>query len=778
MKKIDKTDTIETIFTRGRFEVDYYQREYRWGRKQVEELIMDFYHAFQNDYDPVEHTSPQAVEKYGYYFMGSIICTDNSPRQIVDGQQRLTTLTLLLIYLRNLQKQVKGIPFLPVHIDNLIYKDNFGAMAFNVNVEERNSCMQALWDENKVYTSDNESNQNLLARYSDIEELFPDALKGEALPYFIYWLKGKVLLLEIDTPSEDEAHTIFLTMNDRGLSLNSAEMLKAFIIQRVDEEDRNAVNKIWQQNISSIKNVCEAQSSGNVKAEDVDFISAWLRAKYANSIRETKKGAEDRDFELLGEKFHTWVRQNARTGMKLTQPKQYKELITVELEQMTKLYLRIKAYSRQMTKGYEAVFYNAHRDITYQTYLIMSAVKVDDAPSVVDAKIKMVSAFVDIFASTRIFNYKKVNWNTNKFLLFKLMCQIRNEDLKKIGIKLTAALQRMPETLDAIQHFELNQFTGRYMLHMLARLTDYVDTRMGRASQFAAYIDRRPKSSYDIEHILPDDYQSYAAMFNDEDDFHNNRRKFGNLILLTSDHNRSYQDMNYGQKVSRYLSDNILAQSLNADAYQNNPKFLPLAQEFGLASYAQFDKNAIRERLQLYTRLARAIWNPEIIKDLAGGWDDAAVIAVQKGNGNRYTVEYGDGRSWEDARKYGFVSASSNANNLLSNLNVGDYVFCHIAGVGFVGVGVCTSQAKSAQDFYVEVNGVLTPVLSCQWADTEAKDRLLAHELFLGVQWYRTVPVEDGYWEKGMKSVPMVAYTLTDETTHEKVLSHMGIVLS
>ena len=135
-------------------------------------------------------------------------------------------------------------------------------------------------------------------------------------------------------------------MNDRGLSLNSAEMLKAFIIQRVDEEDRNAVNKIWQQNISSIKNVCEAQSSGNVKAEDVDFISAWLRAKYANSIRETKKGAEDRDFELLGEKFHTWVRQNARTGMKLTQPKQYKELITVELEQMTKLYLRIKAYSR------------------------------------------------------------------------------------------------------------------------------------------------------------------------------------------------------------------------------------------------------------------------------------------------------------------------------------------------------------------------------------------------------------------------------------------------
>ena len=118
-------------------------------------------------------------------------------------------------------------------------------------------------------------------------------------------------------------------MNDRGLSLNSAEMLKAFIIQQVDEADRDSVNKVWQQNITRIKNAFDSESSGTVKAEDVDFISAWLRAKYANSIRETKKGAEDRDFELLGEKFHTWVRMNARTEMQLTLPKHYKELVTM-----------------------------------------------------------------------------------------------------------------------------------------------------------------------------------------------------------------------------------------------------------------------------------------------------------------------------------------------------------------------------------------------------------------------------------------------------------------
>lgn len=779
MQKIDKTDTLETILTRGKFEVDYYQREYRWGRKQIEQMLMDFYDTFRQYYDPTNHGAPAEVQGYGYYYMGSIICTSENTRKIIDGQQRLTSLSLLLIYLRNLQNQLTEVPYLPVKIDDLIYKDNYGTMSFNLDVPERNDCMQALWDQNRAYTSENESNKNLLARYSDIEELFPDDLKGEALPYFIYWLKGKVLLLEIDTPSEDEAHTIFLTMNDRGLSLNSAEMLKAYIIQQVDEADRDAVNKVWQQNITRIKNAFDSQTSGVIKAEDVDFISAWLRAKYANSIRETKKGAEDRDFELLGEKFHNWVRLNARTEMQLTQPKQYKELVTIEMSLMTSLYLRIKAYSDKLTPGYEAVFYNAHRDITYQNYFILASVRVDDSPEVVDQKIKLVSTFIDIFASTRIFNYKKINWNSNKSLLFRVLCQIRNQDAKTIGIKLFSTLQRMNEKLDAIKDFELNQFTGRYMLHMLARLTDYVNVQMGRASQFATYVDRNPKTSYDIEHILPNDYASYKDMFNDEEDFNNNRRKFGNLILLTSDHNRSYQAMPYEQKVVQYAGDNILAQSLYNGTYQNNPQFLRLAGMYGFKPYDRFDKTAIRDRLQVYTQLAKAIWDPAQIKELAGGWDDEPVIVVQIGNAHQFTVEYGSGRSWEDARKYGFVSASGEGGTSLNKIAVDDLIFCHIAGAGFVGIGICTACETRAADFTVLEGDSQKNILDCEWVNTTARASIdPSNEYFIGVRWLRTVSADEGYWEKGMTSIPMVAYMMNDDSTHNKVLEHFRVSLA
>ena len=74
------------------------------------------------------------------------------------------------------------------------------------------------------------------------------------------------------------------------------------------EADRIEVNHQWQENINRIKTASSYDTSGVVNTEDVEFISIWLRANYANTLRETKRGATDQDFELLGDKFHIWVR--------------------------------------------------------------------------------------------------------------------------------------------------------------------------------------------------------------------------------------------------------------------------------------------------------------------------------------------------------------------------------------------------------------------------------------------------------------------------------------
>ena len=778
VQKIDKTDTLKTILNGRRFTVDYFQREYRWGQKQIEQMLSDFQSTFEEYYDLENHDTPKEVMDYGFYYMGCIICTGGSVNKIIDGQQRLTSLTLLLIYLNNLQKKEATSPDDIVKLDDMIYANHFGEKSFNIDVPERSKCMQALLQDDKNYMPDNESSQNMFDRYEDIAEYFPDELKGEALTFFIYWLIEKVLLLEIDTPSEDEAHTIFLTMNDRGLSLNSAEMMKAYIIQQVAEADRIEVNHQWQDNINRIKNASSYNSSGVVNTEDVEFISIWLRAKYAESLRVTKRGAKDEDYELLGDKFHTWVRNNARAKMNLVKPKDFKDFVLVEMTKMTDLYLRLKEYCSKLTPKYEEVFYNANRDLTYQMMFVLSAVKNDDSDETIQKKIQMTAKFIDDFASIRIFNFKKVNWNTNKYLLFHVMYDIRNQDCKTVGMVYVRALRRMDVNIDGITKFSLNQFSGRYMLHLLARLTSYINVLMGNPSHFEEYVDRkRQGNTYDIEHILPDKYVDYKDEFADYDDFQSSRQFVGNLILLTRDKNRSYQAMNYTDKVKNYAGDNILAKALNPTAYHNNPHFSNLVTKYGFMSISHFTKQSITDRAEIYLQMANDIWNPADIKELAGGWSAEEEKEFFKNTkGQEFTVGYAE-RSWVDALNYEFLSANiGGSGRSIYNIQAGDTIYCYIAGSGFVGIGECTSTAVPMKDFLVVVNGVKTPISQAPWSSEESKNKLDANrEVFIGVKWEKYVDdITDGYWEKGMTRVPLVAYTLSDKTTYKKVREHYG----
>ena len=663
----------------------------------------------------------------------------------------------------------------------MIYDDHFGKKSFNLDVDDRQQCMEALLSNDTSFQPNNESAQNMMDRYKDIVDLFPDELKGEALEYFIYWLKEKVLLLEIDTPSEDEAHTIFLTMNDRGLSLNSAEMMKAYVMQQITESDRITVNHRWQENINRIKNASSYNSSGVVNTEDVEFISTWLRAKYALTLREGKRGAKDEDFELLGEKFHTWVRGNAKAKMNLNNSNDYKGLVMTEMTRVTDLYLRLKEYSATLTSGYEEVFYNANRDLNYQITLIISAVCNDDSEDDIKRKIQMISKFVDDFASIRIFISKKVNWNTNKYLLFKIIREIRNQNCKTVGMVLVKALRRMDVSMDAITRFSLNQFSGRYMLHLLARFTSYVNVRMGNPSQFDIYIDRKRKgNTYDIEHILPDDYESYHEEFANAEEFQTCRQMIGNLIILTRDKNRSYKAMKYSEKVERYLGDNVLAQALNSIAYHNNPQFLTVASQYGFTPIPRFTKGSITDRANIYLQMAVDIWDPNVIKEIAGGWDDEAEKDFFKNDKpQEFTVEYYE-RSWPDAIKYGFLSANiGSSGRYLKNIQVGDIVYCHIAGAGFVGIGICTATAVKMTEFMVEIDGVDTPITDADWLNPSYKSKLdIDKEIFIRVDWKNYVnDPSDGYWEKGMTSVPLVAYMLNDQTTHKMVRQHFGCII-
>lgn len=137
MRKIDgKAKTVRELLKGVKYSIDYYQREYKWHDKQIRELVDDLSGKFLEDYQPGHERAK--VADYPHYFLGSIIISEkDSASFIVDGQQRLTSLTLLLILLRNLQKdRVKK-----VNVDELIFSEKFDQKSFNIHVDERTPAM-------------------------------------------------------------------------------------------------------------------------------------------------------------------------------------------------------------------------------------------------------------------------------------------------------------------------------------------------------------------------------------------------------------------------------------------------------------------------------------------------------------------------------------------------------------------------------------------------------------------------------------------------------------
>ena len=140
-REIDgKGRTVRELLTGRKYSIDYYQREYKWQKKQVAELIEDLSAKFLESHEEANERS--AVAEYSHYFLGSIIISDkDGQKYIIDGQQRLTTLTLMLIFLHHRldDSEQKG------QIADLVFSQKYGKRSFNLDISERAACMEALY---------------------------------------------------------------------------------------------------------------------------------------------------------------------------------------------------------------------------------------------------------------------------------------------------------------------------------------------------------------------------------------------------------------------------------------------------------------------------------------------------------------------------------------------------------------------------------------------------------------------------------------------------------
>jgi hypothetical protein len=601
-----------------KYGVDYYQREYKWETKQIQELIEDLTNKFFDDYRPGH--PPEEVAKYGHYFLGSVIVSrkDNTSF-IVDGQQRLTSLTLLLMFLRNLQKRRAD----EVNIDGLIYSERFRKKSFNLDVPERTPIMEAIFDERPIDDADkSESVRNIVARYNDIAENFPEDLIGEALPYFIDWLTENVHLVEITAYSDDDAYTIFETMNDRGLSLSPTDMLKGFLLANITDGNRKTVaNDRWKARVQLLQDVG--------KETDADFFKAWLRSQYAKTIRERTKSAKPGDFERIGTEFHRWVRDHADDrdddALVLRDSSDYFNFIYRDFDFYSREYLRLMEAARRPVNGLEHVLYNAKQGFTLQYMLLLAPLRPDDPENVILLKQRLVAMFLDILLTRRVWNYHRNTYSSMYYGMFMTMRELRGLAPQALARKLYEVFQELQTqaerglafTMDLTMHQQ-----NRVSLHLiLARLTDYVEQGSGMPSHYMEYVNDAGKHRYEVEHIWANKPEEHADEIPDASIFRDRRNRLGGLLLLPKSFNAAFGALPYEEKLKHYnTQQNLLARSLHPDCYERNPGFLRFRERTGLPfkPHTTFKLADLEARQALYRDIAEQIWDPERLLDEVG----------------------------------------------------------------------------------------------------------------------------------------------------------------
>lgn len=226
--------TIKSLFSdkRSDFLIPDYQRPYAWGETECQTLWDDIF-SFAIPEDDADKFNAEDE-----YYLGPIVTFKNQQgkQEIIDGQQRLTTLMLLLraFYQRSGSMQDKGTRSMRKMIEQCIWKTN----------EFDEPDLDALKIDSEVATDDDKSEfleilkqgkalANFKSRYADNYRFFEQKISSflESYPSFFPYLPirilGNCILLPIEAENQDTALRIFSTLNDRGKPLSDADIFKA-----------------------------------------------------------------------------------------------------------------------------------------------------------------------------------------------------------------------------------------------------------------------------------------------------------------------------------------------------------------------------------------------------------------------------------------------------------------------------------------------------------------------------------------------------------------------
>jgi len=524
-----------------------YQREYVWKpEEQVEQFLSDIEDEFNPDSDSQVS-----------YFIGLIILVKNGNKMdVIDGQQRLTTIVISICALRNLLEEnintFSDTSAAREYLDalkSLLYK-------FDLNSEKHLFRIELQYPDSKNFIEklilkehfcdrETESIKRMKGAYETMMEHYSTMLQKDKNSFikFIRYFLTNVDLVNIITENLSSALKIFETINQRGVGLNAMDLVKNLLFSQARESDFARIKELWKELTSALEK-CGEQNP-------LRFLRYFLIARYHDGI-------------IREDKLYTWI--ISREGREILRYEQNPMKFAEELLGSSKLYSELVTSTEKL--GVEAKFKNVsaigriNKYKSRQHLMLLLALNSDFRDEDIEYFAGQISSYL-LYSNTI---YVEAKTNEQRFASWAR--EIRNIKTRE---ELEAFVDKTIYTW-ACSNFSMikSEFLKKsdYDYHPLYRLRfilGMIDNHIGTNSN-QTDLGNEFYNEQQIEHIFPQtpDNDWIPAEFNDRTEYFQFVYKLGNVTLVESTINQVLNRTNnlkenwFEKKAQQYRNSKII----------------------------------------------------------------------------------------------------------------------------------------------------------------------------------------------------------------------------
>ncbi len=600
---------IDAVFSNTLYHIDFYQRDYRWNDKPVLRLLDDIFYKFNESYARYSNLPPQEDiidSKYPWYYLNTYVTNKVDGKVfIVDGQQRLTTLSLILLKLLHMAKHYDSMAV--KWIDSKISGQSGFETHFWLNHEAHRATQQALYDNNPnaADTSTGITAVNMLANYQIISRWIDKELPSKhKLETFVFYFLRRLVLINL-TVEQTDVPMVFEVINDRGVQLKPYEIIKGKLLGQIDKSLLNSksYNQLWEDKIRAIN---------TFDTDEADrFFRFYLKARFSNSRSEGHQYDGDYHRIIFGSEFDEKlaVAHNQEGVLRF---------LDGDFSYYSNLYYKARyAYDYDQSSAFT---YNRVNDLDGALMLLLSSCKLKDTEE--DIKLQLIPAELD-----RLFSLLQLQgaYDSNAFqeMLYRISAAIRDKEIESIrpafDNALTSELARRRLTV-VEQPFLYTFFkhTGislnlRFKRYFFSRIDEFLanNLNLNMKHSIPDLVSKTgSKTGFHIEHILAKNDENLELFGGDEERFQIERNRLGGILLLKGKDNISSNNESYIEKLKTYANTLYWNETLRTDTYKSKLDMDQLKRRYclDLEPISTFDANALETRQKLLFQISSIIW--------------------------------------------------------------------------------------------------------------------------------------------------------------------------